>query len=100
MYPGTWFSLCVCLFFLSSPLVIKRAVTLDRGLVKAGQNTPALTADSLEESRPRIERGNTNCAKDENTVGERTGQIENSDCSEFTEEASTTGLLRADRASL
>lgn len=100
MYPGTWSSLCVYLFFLSSPLVIKRAVTLDRGLVKAGQNMPALTADSLEESRQRIERGNTNCAKDENTVGERTGQIVNSDCSEFTEEASTTGLLRADRASL
>lgn len=99
MYRGTWSSLCVCLFFLSSPLVIKRAVTLDWGLVKAGQNTPALTADSLEESRQRIEHGNTNCAKDENAMGERTGPIVNSDCSKFTEEASTTGLLRVDRAS-
>lgn len=93
-YPGTWSSLCMCLFFLSSSLVIKRAVTLEPGLVKAGQNTSALTADSLEESRQRIECGNTNCAKDENTVWERTGQIVNSDCSKFTEEASTTGLLR------
>lgn len=90
----------MCLFFLSSLLVTKRAVTLDRGLVKTGQNTPALTAESLEESRQRTERGTTNCAKDENTMGERTGPIVNSDCSKFTEEASTTGLLRVDRASL